>query len=224
MLIKEAKEITGGIGFTSKTGFSFGLPALTSCRTGCRLASKEGTTCSGCYAKGGNYAYNSVKTAHKNRLNAVKQLHKKTYKEKWVNAMVTLIENKAEKTDSSMHYFRWHDSGDLQGIDHLRAIVEVAKKTPNIKHWLPTKEKQTVKLFLQNERLPKNLTIRLSAYYVDKNPDFDINIPVAAVYRDNEPGKGHVCPAILQHKGCHEVGCRACWSKKVRKVNYKYHR
>jgi len=68
MLIKDAKAITGDIGFTTKTGFAFGLQARTACKIGSKLCKKEGSTCFGCYARGGNYAYPSVKTAHGRRL------------------------------------------------------------------------------------------------------------------------------------------------------------
>jgi hypothetical protein len=36
--------------------------------------------------------------------------------------------------------FRWHDSGDVQDLKHLAKIFKVARLTPNIKHWLPTRE------------------------------------------------------------------------------------
>ena len=32
------------------------------------------------------------------------------------------------------------DSGDLQSLEMLEAIAEVARQTPEVKHWLPTKE------------------------------------------------------------------------------------
>jgi len=223
MLIKEAKAITGGIGFTTKTGFGFGLPAKTACGVGCKLAEKEGSTCFGCYANGGNYKYPSVKQAHVNRLNGVKQLHKKAFRKEWVNSMVTLIESKTVKNDKSMWFFRWHDSGDIVSVDHLHAIADIAEATPEVKHWIPTKEIGKVRAFLKTRKLPKNLNVRLSGYYVDKKSDFSLNLPVAEVYKVTEP-KGHICPAILQHKGCREVGCRACWNKKVKLVNYKAHR
>jgi hypothetical protein len=223
MLIKDAKAITGGIGFTSKTGFSFGLPAKTSCKVGCKLAEKEGSTCFGCYAEGGNYSYPSTKKAHANRFEGVKRLHDSEWKKAWVEGLVTLIASKGAKAERDELYFRWHDSGDIVGLDHLKAIVEVAKATPHIKHWLPTKEVGTVKKYLENHKLPSNLCIRLSGYFVDQDPDFDIDLPKAAVYKETKP-KGHVCPAILNHKGCKENGCRKCWNKRIRQVNYKLHR
>jgi hypothetical protein len=44
----------------------------------------------------------------------------------WVDAMAQAI----NQTEAS-GYFRWFDSGDLQGAWHLAKIVEVVNKTPN---------------------------------------------------------------------------------------------
>ena len=166
MFIKDAKKITGGIGFTSKTGFAFGLPARISCNVGCKLAEKEGSTCFGCYARGGNYSYPSVKTAHSNRLEGVKKLKDKSFRKKWVEAMVTLIESKTKVNPKNTWYFRWHDSGDIVSIHHLRAIVDVCNALPEVKHWVPTKEIATIKNFLKSGgTIPKNLCVRLSSFY-----------------------------------------------------------
>ena len=222
MLIKDAKAITGGIGFTSKTGFAFGLPAKTACKVGCKLSTIKGSTCFGCYAMGGNYSYPTVKVAHANRLDGVNKLSNKDFRKKWVEAMKTLIEAKASRIEKDELYFRWHDSGDIVSVSHLRAIAAVARATPNVKHWIPTKEVNTVKAFKKKHKQPKNLCIRLSGYFVDKDPDFKLNLPKSKVYKLATP-KGHVCQAILQHKGCKEVGCRACWNKRVKLVNYELH-
>ena len=55
MLIKEAKEITGGLSKPSKMpGPAYNLPA-SQCITGAKLVNVKGSTCSGCYALKGNY-------------------------------------------------------------------------------------------------------------------------------------------------------------------------
>ena len=55
---------------------------------------------------------------------------------RWAEVMAFLIEQ------NSCGYFRWHDSGDLQGQQHLDQIIEVCRLTPDVKHWLPTREIQ----------------------------------------------------------------------------------
>ena len=228
MFIKDAKAITGGIGFTTKTGFSFGLPARTACKVGSKLCKKEGSTCFGCYARGGNYAYPSVKTAHGRRLIGVMKLKSKTFRSQWVEAMTTLIKNtiKTKGLDKKTRFFRWHDSGDILGLDHFRSIVEVCLATPKVKHWIPTKEIPTIKKYLKaGGVMPKNLCVRLSSYYVDKVDNFNLDIPKSVVYsKTADTGKAKICQAILQHKGCLEVGCRKCWNKNVDLVGYQLHR
>ena len=78
--------------------------------------------------------------------------------ESWTAAMVTLM--------SGFKHFRWHDSGDLQGAQHLKNILEVARQTPTTSHWLPTREARLLAL-MDPDIIPKNLIIRLSATKVN---------------------------------------------------------
>ena len=64
-------------------------------------------------------------------------------------------------------YFRWPSSGDLQGENHLRNIVTLAKHTPDVKHWLSTREAEVVRAVGQ---FPDNLVVRLSATKIDGKP------------------------------------------------------
>jgi hypothetical protein len=51
----EAKAAHGGLGTPSRLpGSSYGLQALGHCAVGSALAKLPGTTCSSCYAVGGN--------------------------------------------------------------------------------------------------------------------------------------------------------------------------
>ena len=76
----------------------------------------------------GYYPTPIVKNAMERRLNSLSN-------PEWVNGMVQAI----ARMESS-GYFRWHDSGDLQSLTHLENIAEVAKRLPEIKFWLPTRE------------------------------------------------------------------------------------
>jgi hypothetical protein len=58
----------------------------------------------------------------------------------WIDSMVNLI--------GSDSYFRWHDSGDIQSLEHLEKIAQVCNATPGTKHWLPTREYGIVKAFV----------------------------------------------------------------------------
>ena len=198
MLKKEAKEITGGLSKPSKMpGPAYNLPAWA-CITGRKLAQIPGTVCHGCYALKGRYRFSNVKSALARRLEALGH-------PSWVKAMTVLI--KGEK------FFRWHDSGDLQGVAHLKAIFEVCNNTPETRHWLPTREARY--LPLNHDSIPKNLTIRFSSHKIDQPPVKYWPWTSTVSTRDSS------CPAQLQNNNCKD--CRACWDRKISNVTYPKH-
>jgi hypothetical protein len=211
----------GSLGFPSKMpGTSYGIPA-SACKTGAVLASQPGTTCSNCYAKRGNYVFPSVVSGQATRLAALDDLPR------WVAALTRLL-RKAHGLDGSrphprvsdLGYHRWHDSGDLQSVEHLAAICAVAAATPEIRHWLPTREARTVATYRRNGgAVPDNLTIRLSATMVDSAAPRAW--PVTSTVHAATTPRGHVCPAPTQGNQCGD--CRACWSQAVANVSYHQH-
>lgn len=214
--IKEAKEITGGLSNPSKMpGKSYSIPATT-CKTGTKLHKIKGSVCEGCYALKGAYAWPNVQDALKRRFDALKD-------ERWVNAMALLI------NQQSKEYFRWHDSGDLQSVEHLKQIVEVCKLTPATKHWLPTREYVFVQDYLlKYGALPDNLTIRLSAHKVNFTPPKKLAKRIGVQTSDVITGKrlfndagDYECPSRHQENKC--MDCRACWDKSVDNVSYFKH-
>jgi hypothetical protein len=80
----------------------------------------------------------------------------------WVPAMIFLIRWQVER------YFRWFDSGDLQGAELLQHICLVASHTREILHWLPTREYDLIRG--NDSDLPDNLTIRISTHLLDDSP------------------------------------------------------
>ena len=128
MNTKEALKIIGGsLSKPSKMpGWSIGLPAKE-CKTGGKLQKVPGSVCYDCYALKGCYVFKVVQDAQYRRLAAIKSSD-------WVEAMAHLINSK--KPD----VFRWHDSGDVQDLDHLKKIYSVCRLTPSKRHWLPTRE------------------------------------------------------------------------------------
>ena len=199
---KEAKEITGGLSAPGKMPEgSYNIPAAA-CQTGQKLAKIPGTPCFKCYADNrGRYRFPNVKDALIRRLESLGHRD-------WIPAMAVLIKGKK--------FFRWHDSGDLQGPEHLKNIFEVCKLTPDTMHWLPTQERKF--LPLSQDSIPKNLIIRLSNAKNDTKPGNAWSHWSTVVTR---PRAGHVCPAPEQGNNCGD--CRACWSRDVHEVQYKIH-
>ena len=199
MLKKEASQIVGGLSAPSKMpGPSYNLPAPM-CITGSTLVNIIGSVCNGCYALKGRYRFKKTKKAMARRLRAL--VHGS-----WTAAMVTLI--------TGHKYFRWHDSGDLQGPQHLKNIFEVAKATPDAMHWLPTREHALLK-FIDPTIIPKNLLIRVSATKVNGPA------PSWWPWTSTVSTTTKTCPAPDQGGKC--KSCRACWDRSVSNVVYAKH-
>jgi len=198
MLKKEAKEITGGLSKPSKMpGPSYNLPAIA-CITGAKLAKVPGTVCYGCYALKGRYRFSNVRQALARRLESLPH-------PRWVEAMTALI--------SGEEVFRWHDSGDLQSVEHLKRIFEVCKATPETSHWLPTREAKF--LPLSTDSIPKNLIIRMSSHMIDQKP------VKFWPWTSTVSTGSFTCPASKQGNEC--KSCRNCWSREVANVSYPKH-
>ena len=120
MKIKEAEAITHTLSKPGKMpGFAYSTPAHE-CKTGTKLRAVAGSVCANCYAyKRGRYRFQNVIDAQFKRFRSLTH-------PKWVEAMAAQINSKKVK------YFRWHDSGDVQNLDHLRRIYEVCRLTPSV--------------------------------------------------------------------------------------------
>jgi hypothetical protein len=122
-------------------------------------------------------------------------------------------------------YFRWHDSGDLYSLEYAKKVLEVCHQTPLVRHYLPTKEADTVRQLLQDVALPDNLVIRISGIFLDTPPRWE-HVPegcqVTVSYTDQPVMDCYPCPALAEHTGSCGL-CRACWNREIRLIGYKLH-
>ena len=197
---KKALQIIGGsLSKPSKMpGWSIGLPAKE-CKTGGKLQKVPGSVCYDCYALKGCYVFKVVQDAQYRRLRAIQNPD-------WVTAMAHLINSK--KPD----VFRWHDSGDVQDLDHLQKIYAVCRLTPSRRHWMPTRE-AWIKDHLQDK--PDNLVIRFSAPMVDQRA------PQSWPNSSEVVTANATCPAAKQDNECRD--CRACWDATIKTISYGIH-
>ncbi len=209
--IKDALEYVGGFSKPSKMPCpSYSIPA-TACKVGAKLRKVKGSVCEKCYACKGCYVFPVVKNALQKRLESLS-------KDGWVDAMVFAV------TKKNLSFMRINDSGDLQNMEHLRKIVEVAKRCPSCKFWLPTKENALIMEFLKTETLPENLTVRLSCVMIDaenasvKTLAKKLGLVVSSVSSNMETVN---CHAYKTDGACGD--CRACWDKNVFEICYKRH-
>jgi len=216
MLVKEAAAIVGGLSKPEKVTRGYGIPTVH-CITGSKLRDIEGSVCEDCYAhERGRYRMKVVKNAQKAR-------HKSLSHPQWKKAMVTLIRR--------LLRFRWHDSGDVQSVKHLKNMAAVAEETPETEHWVPSKEwaldgPSIIGRFLdKGGKIPPNMNVRLSMHMVDEYPtkrhtEAFPGMTWSAVTRDESKV---TCPSTLNHKSCEENNCSKCWNRSVPLVVYKKH-
>ena len=199
MKTSEAWKLVGGLSKPGKMpGWSIGIPAKE-CKTGAKLQKVPGSVCHDCYAMKGCYVFKVVQDAQYRRLKAI-------YTAPWVQAMAHLINSK--KPD----VFRWHDSGDIQDLEHLNKIYEVCRLTPSKRHWMPTRE-AWVKDHL--DRAPSNLVIRFSAPMVDQAA------PASWPNTSTVVTAGATCPSAQQGNQC--LDCRNCWNSEIKNISYGQH-
>ncbi len=226
--IKALQAITGTLSAPGKMeGCSTNINAKA-CKTGGFLRTIEGSTCAKCYACKGRYSFQNVQDAMDNRLNK-----RKENMSQWVYAMAELI------TKKSPVVFRWHDSGDIQNVAHLRQILAVVLLTPDTNHWLPTREYSMVDRLTDTEKAIAKTFVRLSAPMIggkenntgSTNPKLNrlmdkFNALAAEGFKTSTVGDddtGFQCPAILNHTSCSEEDCRACYDDNEINVNYPQH-
>ena len=209
--VKEAWAEVGGLSKPSKMpSYGYSLSAFK-CKVGSKLREVLNSTCANCYALKGRYIFPNVQEALDRRMDKLMN------NPKWVDAMIYLILHYCTKTK----VFRWHDSGDLQSVQHLINIVNIAECTPNVKHWLPTREVTIVKKYkdLFGE-FPSNLVVRISATMVNGVPH-KFHEHSSTVATSNDLAIGHLCPAPKQDNKCGD--CRACWDTNIKNVTYLEH-
>ncbi len=231
LTIGEAKKITGGLSFPSKLpGTSYGLSARD-CKAGAELAKIPGSICSTCYALRDTMSWAKVQIAYARRLAAIAD-------PRWSDAMIVLLTHLHAKPSiridlgevgvrlqkatgrrearwrmNPMGFHRWHDSGDLQSVAHLEKIIEVCRRTPQIRHWLPTRELAMLRAC--RLAIPENLTIRVSATMIDGQPP--AGWPGSTVHRNQPSAAAHRCPAPEQDHQC--GACRACCTSRRPRCN-----
>jgi len=224
MSLKEARRITGGLTRTTKLpGYSYSLDPMC-CKRGQVLVEQMSSVCSYCYAMAGWYMVGPAAQAIVRRQESIKKVH-------WVKAMVRLLEVYAQPP---LHWFRWHDAGDLQGVWHLTRIVQVCAQTPWINHWIATREYDMVATWQRlHGPFPRNLMVRLSADFLDKLPELPPELEYSytstahryrgmPVERDpRDPSLTVECQAFRRGNKCGK--CRSCWSFEVQNVSYLVH-
>ena len=243
LTVKAAVEQSGkvSLGNTKMPSTTFAISAKH-CKVGSKLINVEGSTCSRCYAMKLQKLRPSVDKGWTNNLfKAVKLIDDNP--KLWAKMQAFQIRRGCDKL--GIHNHRWFDSGDLQSVAMLRAIVLCADMTPEIDHWLPTREAKIVKDYRkQYGQEPDNLVIRVSATMISDKPVAG-HANTSTVHKHGEQVHGKECLAYRTNKDNavvpldtfkamtrpekkeqdfgHCGDCRACWSKDVGNISYPLH-
>ncbi len=239
----QAHAITGGLSNPSKMpGYATSTPAWK-CQTGSILHKVEGSVCRDCYARGGMYTQPTPAVAMTARHNSLDHPH-------WVQAMATMINHHARTINYSGRkitphvHFRWHDSGDIQSPQHMERIAEVARLTPDVKHWIPTKETKHLSNWLdasvragkkRDQVVPSNLIVRISHPKVDqRSAGIEKKFGKVRGIAFSDVSEHNVLDSLPSHlqdaeacrapeRGGHCGTCRSCWDENTGHVVYHQH-
>ena len=187
---------------------SWSLQALETCPGSWASPGELVDACKGCYATTGNYRYPNVKAPRLENREDWQRLE-------WVDDMVKALD--------SDRYFRWFDSGDVYTLALAEKILEVMKRTPWVKHWLPTRMHKFPKfrhVFTEMMELP-NVMVRFSSDSVQGVYTQGLHGSVIVPDSATLPEGVTLCRAYENSGKC--SGCRACYDKTVDVIAYPAH-
>ena len=187
---------------------SWSLQALDTCPGSIESPGVLVDACKGCYATTGNYRFANVK--------APRQFNRTDWERfEWVDDMVSEL--------SKDKYFRWLDSGDMYSLALAEKICEVMRRTPWVKHWLPTRMHKFPKfqLVLREMSQMNNVMVRPSSDSI-----IGVFIPGlhgSVIVPDSRvnPDMVTLCRAYENSGKC--SGCRACYDKSIPVIAYPAH-
>ena len=164
--------------------------------------------CKGCYATTGNYRFANVKTPREFNRTDWQRIE-------WVDDMVYELTND--------EYFRWFDSGDMYSLALAEKICEVMRRTPWVKHWLPTRMHKFPKfqLVLREMSQLDNVMVRASSDSIIG--EFISGLHGSVIVPDSRvnPNMVTLCRAYENDGKC--SGCRACYDKDIPVIAYPAH-
>lgn len=187
---------------------SWSLQALDTCPGSIESPGVLVDACKGCYATTGNYVFANVKAPREHNRTDWQRME-------WVDDMVSELEKD--------RYFRWFDSGDMYTLALAEKILEVMRRTPWCKHWLPTRMHKFPKfaLVLREMASLDNVMVRPSSDSI-----VGVFIPGlhgSVIVPDTRvnPDMVTLCRAYENAGKCN--GCRACYSKDIPVIAYPAH-
>jgi hypothetical protein len=121
--------------------------------------------------------------------------------------------------------FRFWSSGDFYNLESIEKIIKVCENLPRVRFWIPTSRDDLLTEFLKENKIPSNVTIRLSAPIPDTPiPQFmkDFFKIHGVVFSETTTDPDAVnCHASLDGTGCQD--CDQCWNPEHEITKYYIH-
>src|SRR5512133_2048527 len=124
-----------------------------------------------------------------------------------------------------------HDSGDMFGAAYVGCWLEVCRRLPDVRYWIPTRAWQVPNgplplfdpLLETLRRLAKlpNVTVRPSALNFGGHPPIVAGLHAGTTAAMPDILRAFQCPAHARGNECGE--CRACWDRKELPISYQKH-
>jgi len=234
---------------------AYGIPA-SACHAGRGIAAAlPDSACAICYALRGRYGMPCVAEAQTRRFRLWQAAEASGLPAiaRWTAAMVESIRRQAQSQSrrNELPRFRWFDSGDLQGLQHLVSIVAIAMRLPDVLFWLPSQERGLILALLRSVARPQNLVIRISSTQRGRlrgcrdprragSGSALALLPASTVVDRDQigtyrraaasdpasaplPASTVYCPAGRLGGTCLDHGCSACWQADCLVIAYPGH-
>ena len=190
--------------------FSWSLVARETCPGAINADGQLVDACAGCYAAYGNYRFPNV-------INPRIENREDWQRVEWVDDMVSAMDN--------YRYFRWFDSGDCYSLSLAYKILEVMKRTPWVKHWIPTRMMKFEKfqnVLNEMDSLP-NVKVRFSSDSIMGEFEPGLHGSTIIPTEDTMVEGVEICHAYKEENAGKCNGCRKCWDKEIPVIGYIAH-
>lgn len=122
--------------------------------------------------------------------------------------------------------FRFFSAGDIPDFESLLKIIKVCKNLPRVRFWVSTSRDDFLARFLQTEKIPSNVTLRLSAPKEGipiPQGMIDYFAPFGVVFSEttDDPELANCHASTGKSESC--LDCDKCWDSKFQISKYFIH-